>query len=112
VTLSAITTRGGRLVILGTITMIVSLATTSTSVTFKLKRGATTIVTWTVGGFVQAPGTGNTLAIPFAFPVMAADLPIAGTYTYTVTGIVAPGAAGSVTLDSTNPGNVFAIEFA
>src|SRR5438105_4486212 len=54
-TIAGLTTRGGRIAFSGTIALIVTLSPTSTSLTFKLKRGATVLATWTFGGFTQVP---------------------------------------------------------
>src|SRR2546422_4370259 len=83
-TIAGFVSRGGRVLFLGTVAAIATLAATGTTVIFKLKRGVTTIATWQSTGFAQTPNTGSTIGVPLFLPVNHVDVPGSGTFTYTL----------------------------
>src|SRR5207244_2962804 len=84
VTLPSLTTRGGPVVINGTIAGFMNAATLSTAATFKLFRGATLIASWTVTG----QSASGTPAVPVAISPAFLDVPAAGSYVYKVNCVV------------------------
>lgn len=106
-TLPAITTSGGLVMLAGTGGLDVNIfGATGGIVTIKLFRDATLLETLDVT--VAASGAGGTY--PFPTPTFF-DMPVAGTYVYKLTAVT-NAAAVTVEIGATNPGHYQAREFA
>lgn len=113
--LPSMVVRGGRVILFGTIAMRAALAASigggAGTITFRLYRGVTLLMTW-VHTFGVTVSGGATVAWDFPLPTPAyTEFPGAGTYTYKLTGQSSAGVVQLI-VPGANSGQFFAQEFA
>ena len=110
VTLGNVTTRGGRVVVSGTLAAYLTGSGTTTTITMRLYRNAGTDPTNLVAKWVSLISFGSASTVPFNFPVQFVDAPASGTYAYRLTGQLDSGNYAFLTPASGTTGTMFALE--